>query len=173
VIQPRPGSWNGIEFRSQLEIKWAQWFDKQDLDWLYVDEKSHDFDIMHKDGPTDRIEVKPAVPELCALALGRFPELMSRHPDDVGNTQAVLLIGDPPSPYSRGCGIICDFVDSISYVELWLALDLVWFGSPPVKDGKLRFMCQPCGPSYLSSPDCAKRLESICRIAIETARNAT
>lgn len=101
VIQPRPGSWNGIEFRSQLEIKWAQWFHSHTKEgWAieYMDE--HDFDFLltctRSDIGWHTIEIKPRVYSVCANAIKRL-DFNARKPGDRWS----LIVGNPPSPYGR------------------------------------------------------------------------
>lgn len=175
VIQARPGNWNGIEFRSQLEIKWAQWFESQGVLWDYVDKHTHDFELAYKvDGirMLDIIEIKPEVSKICASALMRFKNLVAHNP--IRHNECVfLMIGSPPSDYSRGGGIYCSFYCRLGRDDVVLSLAPAFFCEPQVKDGQLMLYTQHSDPRYLSKPDDEKRLQEIVEVAIQTIHGAS
>lgn len=173
AIQPRPGVWNGIHFRSQLEIGWVQWFDKHGLNWEYVDEATHDFELTYEEDGfrmLDIIEIKPEVPKICASALMRFKNLVAHNPIR-DNERILLMIGSPPSAYSRGCGIYCSFFRRLVRDNVVLALAPTYLGEPPAKGGQLLLHVPPGQPAYLSEPDNEERLQLICEVAIQTIKD--
>ncbi len=61
--------WNGINFRSRLEVSWAKFFSYKKSDWSYVDAAWYDFGVdMH------RVEIKPFGREFLDQALLRAIE---------------------------------------------------------------------------------------------------
>lgn len=88
TIKPKPTKYNGVEFRSRLEAKWAAFFDLGDLEWIYepIDKKNWVPDFWleipcnHSECSNNHelyIEVKPYT-KLTKMEQG---EWISRHPD--------------------------------------------------------------------------------------------
>lgn len=98
-IRPRPGVYNGIQFRSQLEIAWAKWMDGMQLAWEYVDESAYDFFVMglfpNQPSRAFFLETKPPDAELCSAAIAKLMQL--KHPVEDG--QPALIIGHPTECY--------------------------------------------------------------------------
>jgi hypothetical protein len=96
VIKPKPGIYNGVRYRSQLEISWAKWFDEVGVEYEYIDTSTHDFKL-NKYG---EIEVKPKVASLVVDAFDRMIKDRS-----VGGLNLAIgerlqvMSGNPPSSY--------------------------------------------------------------------------
>lgn len=114
AIQPKPGTWRGVQYRSQLEIAWAQWLEDMSPDHLrveYQDQSAWDFVAYVGDdwAPRHRfglyqanrifIEVKPKVHELCRKAIDRFFRALCRHGTFFPGDKWVLVLGGPPNIY--------------------------------------------------------------------------
>ena len=81
-----PTQYNGINFRSRLEARWAAMFDLLEWEWTY---EPLDFDGWIPDfaihgASVIYVEVKP---------VGEFPEEVARKIDQSGCTQEVLIVG--------------------------------------------------------------------------------
>ena len=80
----------GATFRSQLEARWAAWFDKRGIAWEYeparFDGWTPDFRLA-LDGVETYAEVKP---------VREFPVDLARRILDSGSTGAVLILGRGP-----------------------------------------------------------------------------
>lgn len=153
AIQPRPGTWNGIEFRSQLEIKWAQWFDGLGLCWEYVDRSTHDFEVATESLWT--IEVKPRVPSLCAAAVNRIATDFEEWPEG----PVVLFVGNPPSPYGNGIALGCDFLTDARSGRPWLRMLPSFWRDPWMDGAEFNLRCLPFGMCYLVPPgDCTEKV---------------
>jgi len=131
VIKPKPGIYNGVRYRSQLEISWAKWFDEVGLDWKYIDTSEHDFDVQ-KFGC---IEVKPRNADMIYSASTRIWE-----GDDGQQIIAKLLIGSPPSIYGNGLLLHVILIHESCLLLAWISFDL--------KDKRIRYF-DP-GWSYVS-----------------------
>jgi hypothetical protein len=110
VIKPKPGKYQGIEFRSQLEIKWAKWLSENCPDkWsvVYVDDKDCDFASSYHspNAPWHYMEVKPPVADPIRAALMRL-----RFSDRTPGESWTLLVGQPPSAYGRPWCLQLDFI---------------------------------------------------------------
>lgn len=92
VIKPKPGKYKGIQFRSQLEIEWAKWFDSHAIKWEYIDTATHDFKCQH----FGTVEIKPRDATVIAAAAERI-----WHGNDGVDTVAQIIIGAPPSIYGN------------------------------------------------------------------------
>ena len=97
VIKAKPGSYKGVKYRSQLEIKWAMYLEEvihKGAECVYVDESNHDFQIRSEYGVSAKIEVKPRIWGLCESAIARL-----EFGDFCESDRWFLFIGQPPSPY--------------------------------------------------------------------------
>jgi hypothetical protein len=94
VIKARPGTYKGVRYRSQLEIKWAKWLAENGIDHHYDDAPWYDFTICGA-----RVEIKPAVAEVVYEAVERA---LSQGSDLIlPGEMCHLIAGEPPSIYSR------------------------------------------------------------------------
>jgi hypothetical protein len=123
IIKPKPGSYRGVEYRSQLEIAWARWLFKSRPTlgrWKYTDASDHDFHL--KSSSVDLyVEVKPPVNELIELALlrldmGRLFDLMEPPTEFQRQRRWHLFIGQPPSPYEFS-KFVCAHFKYESHIE--------------------------------------------------------
>lgn len=96
AIQPKPGTYKGIDYRSQLEISWVKYFEKVGMRFTYVD--THEFDfLVYWYGSSFDVEVKPNNHELVMQAIGRICDFYERNPQK--RFTSFVICGNPPSPY--------------------------------------------------------------------------
>ena len=102
-IKPKPGTWNGYSFRSQLEIKWAKFFETlTNWCWEYDDAAWYDFDcstLINNEEFVFTVEVKPIEHEICQRAIQRL--LDNKDAWLQTSSKWLLVCGQPPSCYGN------------------------------------------------------------------------
>ena len=103
VIRARPGKYKGVEYRSQLEVQWAKWFEKWKLEACYVDLPWCDF-VVDAWPFLGAIEIKPPVPSIVVEAIKRWFDECDpiNHAYALGGNSShepTILVGSPPGSY--------------------------------------------------------------------------
>lgn len=119
VIKPKPGVYKGVQYRSQLEISWAKYFDQHKLlRWWYKDKPCWDFQLQPQVFAFETLEVKPKCISLVVDAIHRWLHMFDNDEDfDYRSIIATVLCGPPPSRYGLPC-VLCAIRTEYEYVLL-------------------------------------------------------